>query len=216
MAKVFSLFERLFILTQCILIEVPKAVFYYTSCLPNLELIIPQSLAKDSLVLNIPIPCDQSKLNGTCCDYILLHQPISSYIFEKTGIFLNISALVFYRMACLLRFYLIVVRPVPAHQETFPKFSQIIKYCIMGILFSGLLFALMLEDQFAFSRAYMAPEVGNPEMGLHGKLWYSLVFLADIIILILYIVIIAKVLKIPVASSMFHQVWLFKYGHTNH
>ena len=109
-----------------------------------------------------------------------------------------------------------VVRPVPAHQETFPKFSQIIKYCIMGILFSGLLFALMLEDQFAFSRAYMAPEVGNPEMGLHGKLWYSLVFLADIIILILYIVIIAKVLKIPVASSMFHQVWLFKYGHTNH
>ena len=80
----------------------------------------------------------------------------------------------------------------------------------MGILFSGLLFALMLEDQFAFSRAYMAPEVGNPEMGLHGKLWYSLVFLADIIILILYIVIIAKVLKIPVASSMFHQVWLFK------
>ena len=135
---------------------------------------------------------------------------ISSYIFEKTGIFLNISALVFYRMACLLRFYLIVVRPVPAHQETFPKFSQIIKYCIMGILFSGLLFALMLEDQFAFSRAYMAPEVGNPEMGMHGKLWYSLVFLADIIILILYIVIIAKVLKIPVASSMFHQVWLFK------
>ena len=141
MAKVFLLCERAHILLQCVIVEFPKAGYYYTSCLPNLELLIPRFLhPTQQLELNTRLLCSLMMSNKTCHETLIMDQSVSCIIFEKIGLFLNTGALVSYRMACLLRFYVIVVRPISFHQDNPVRVSLIVKVTTLGFFVTGLLF----------------------------------------------------------------------------
>ena len=207
MAKVFLLCERAHILLQCVIVEFPKAGYYYTSCLPNLELLIPRFLhPTQQLELNTRLLCSLMMSNKTCHETLIMDQSVSCIIFEKIGLFLNTGALVSYRMACLLRFYVIVVRPISFHQDNPVRVSLIVKFTTLGFIVTGLLFTLTVDHQFAFSRAFLAPDEEPVPINFYAKIWFSLLFLADVVILILYGFIISKVLRTPTVSSMLRQV----------
>ena len=139
--------------------------------------------------------------NNTCHETLIMDQSVSCIIFEKIGLFLNTGALVSYRMACLLRFYVIVVRPISFHQDNPVRVSLIVKFTTLGFIVTGLLFTLTVDHQFAFSRAFLAPDEEPVPINFYAKIWFSILFLADVVFLILY-----GFITTPTVSSMFRQV----------
>ena len=203
MAKAFSLCERLSCLLQCTLVEIPKGIFYYTSCQPNWRLFLPiLEILQPEVHLNVFLPSKIPEEHGLEPENIHMESPITCSILEKSTIFFNSSALVFFSMTCCLRFHVILVKQACPDRGVSTNPSMKICFVALGWLICSALFLLSLGDQYAFSRACVAPDEELLPPNLSKKVYYILFASNNLVVAVLYIAIIIRVKKVPTAPSI--------------
>ena len=194
MAKVFSLFERIFSVLQFTLVEIPKGVFYYTSCQPNWFLLAKHIFGTNQVGKQVNIITSD---NVDILDTVFIQPTFNCDVLGRIALLFNTAVLVFFFMTCALRFYLIVVKQANTHQETLTRPVQIVSFTLLGIIVTMGLFVLTLDDQYTFSQACLAPDEEQPLPKLSKKLYYSIVGAVNFLVVILYITITIKVKAYP-------------------
>ena len=207
MVKIFSLCERICVLMSCCLTEIPRSVFYYTSCQPNWTKLI--SIVKSTghgdfikiLLSDDNLGSNKSAHGGNMLDNIFVLPTFNCTVLEKPSILLNTGAIVFFTMTCFFRYYLIVIKQGSPNGDKFTSSTEILKFTILGFAITTSLFALTLDDQYTFSRACLTPLQQQPASRLSKSIYYSILVLNNNVVLILYIIIIFKITKVPSAPS---------------
>ena len=207
MAKSFSLVEAISRLLYCVLVEPIKIFFFFTSCQPNWSLISEVVFGMQPDVLITISLLNENDFRGThpkaLLDRIYIRPITNCSVIPRLSFVFVIPCMVFFFLSCIMRCYMIVVRPL--HQETLAKPTQITGFTLMGMFlslqFTGWILATQIDgqNQSPFTLACEAPNMFMPSMSWRKSM--SILLVVYLVALILSIMILYKVKKSTRASS---------------
>ena len=163
--KVLLVFESIYRVIECVLVDSLKVTFFFTSCLPKWSILFPEAFVRSygtETIKNVTLSIGQEVGVVSALEYGF-SRSISCRVLALAAFYFNLCALIFFTMTCSVRFYLIVVKKSMA---TSPGDSTTLKMvmfsaCILGHVLAfthATIIALHASKYLAFTKGCTHPE----------------------------------------------------------